>query len=309
MPQRTSLADADCAIAQALDVVGDWWTLLIVRDTARGVHRFDALQEELGVSRKVLTERLRLLVDAGVLAREPYQDRPPRYEYRLTPRGRALLPVLIALQDWGDTWLLGEGETMATAEESSKEAARVHALVGTRLPELRLPDHEGAPRDPVAGTASTVLYFFPGAYARKDAYPPGWAAIPGARGCTLESCTYRDQLAEFTAAGATVHGVSTQRPDEQRDFSRAEGLRFPLLSDAGLELTAALRLPTFRAGGVSRLKRLTLVVDRDRTVREALYPVTDIEESVRAALAAARSIGPSGDRAPTGAVRGGHLSR
>ncbi|MFF8697156.1 winged helix-turn-helix transcriptional regulator [Streptomyces sp. NPDC015144] len=309
MPQRTSLAGADCAIAQALDVVGDWWTLLIVRDTARGVHRFDALQEELGVSRKVLTERLRLLVDAGVLAREPYQDRPPRYEYRLTPRGRALLPVLIALQDWGDTWLLGEGETMATAEESSKEAARVHALVGTRLPELRLPDHEGAPRDPVAGTASTVLYFFPGAYARKDAYPPGWAAIPGARGCTLESCTYRDQLAEFTAAGATVHGVSTQRPDEQRDFSRAEGLRFPLLSDAGLELTAALRLPTFRAGGVSRLKRLTLVVDSDRTVREALYPVTDIEESVRAALAAARSIGPSGDRAPTRAVRGGHLSR
>ncbi|MGW1431832.1 winged helix-turn-helix transcriptional regulator [Streptomyces sp. NPDC002431] len=309
MPQRTSLAGADCAIAQALDVVGDWWTLLIVRDTARGVHRFDALQEELGVSRKVLTERLRLLVDAGVLAREPYQDRPPRYEYRLTPRGRALLPVLIALQDWGDTWLLGEGETMATAEESSKEAARVHALVGTRLPELRLPDHEGAPRDPVAGTASTVLYFFPGAYARKDAYPPGWAAIPGARGCTLESCTYRDQLAEFTAAGSTVHGVSTQRPDEQRDFSRAEGLRFPLLSDAGLELTAALRLPTFRAGGVSRLKRLTLVVDRGRTVREALYPVTDIEESVRAALAAARSIGPSGDRAPTRAVRGGHLSR
>ncbi len=65
MAQRTSLADADCSIAQALDVVGDWWTLLIVRDTARGVHRFDALQQELGVSRKVLTERLRLLVEAG----------------------------------------------------------------------------------------------------------------------------------------------------------------------------------------------------------------------------------------------------
>ncbi|MFH8518658.1 winged helix-turn-helix transcriptional regulator [Streptomyces gelaticus] len=293
MPQRTSLADADCAIAQALDVVGDWWTLLIVRDTARGVHRFDALQEELGVSRKVLTERLRLLVDAGVLSREPYQDRPPRYEYRLTRRGRALLPVLIALQDWGDTWVLGEGETMATAAESSKEAARVHALVGTRLPALRLPDHDGASRDPVAGTPYTVLYFFPGAYARRDAYPPGWAGIPGASGCTLESCTYRDRLAEFTAAGATVHGVSTQRPDEQRAFARAERLRFPLLSDAELELTAALRLPTFRAGGTSRTKRLTLVVDRDRTVREALYPITDIEASVRAALAAVRSQGPS----------------
>ncbi|MFJ1893907.1 winged helix-turn-helix transcriptional regulator [Streptomyces sp. NPDC093108] len=293
MPQRTSLADADCAIAQALDVVGDWWTLLIVRDTARGVHRFDALQEELGVSRKVLTERLRLLVDAGVLSREPYQDRPPRYEYRLTRRGRALLPVLIALQDWGDTWVLGDGETMATAAESSKEAARVHALVGTRLPELRLIDHEGASRDPVADTPYTVLYFFPGAHTRRDAYPPGWSEIPGTSGCTLESCTYRDRSAEFTAAGASVRGVSTQRPDEQRAFAEAERLRFPLLSDAELELTAALRLPTFRTGGTSRLKRLTLVVDRDRTVREALYPITDIEESVRAALAAVRNGSPS----------------
>ncbi|MFD7430958.1 winged helix-turn-helix transcriptional regulator [Streptomyces sp. NPDC059818] len=292
MPQRTSLADADCAIAQALDVVGDWWTLLIVRDTARGVHRFDALQHELGVSRKVLTERLRLLVEADVLSREPYQDRPARYEYRLTPRGRALLPVLIALQDWGDAWVTGDGATMATAQESSREAARVRALVGTRLPELSLPFHTGGEHDPVAAaTPYTVLYFFPGAYARPESYPPDWSGIPGARGCTLESCTYRDRLAEFTAAGATVHGVSTQRPDEQRAFAEAERLRFPLLSDAGLELTAALRLPTFRAAGISRLKRLTLVVDRDRTVREALYPITDIEQSVRAALAAVRAAG------------------
>lgn len=286
MPQRTSLADASCSIAQALDVVGDWWTLLIVRDTARGVHRFDALQQELGMSRKVLAERLRLLVDAGVLSRDAYQDRPPRYEYRLTPRGRALLPVLIALQDWGDQWVMGDGETMATTAESSREAERVHALVGTRLPELRLLGSDGGSRDPVAGTPYTVLYCFPGAYAREDAYPPGWAGIPGAPGCTLESCTYRDQLARFTEAGATVHGVSTQRPDEQRAFAEKEGLRFPLLSDAELDWTAALRLPTFRAGGITRLKRLTLVVDADRTVREALYPITDIEASVRAALAA-----------------------
>ncbi|WP_426501312.1 winged helix-turn-helix transcriptional regulator [Streptomyces sp. D54] len=288
MPQRTSLADADCSIAQALDVVGDWWTLLIVRDAARGVHRFDALQQELGVSRKVLTERLRLLVDAGVLAREPYQDRPVRHEYRLTPRGRALLPVLIALQDWGDTWVLGEGETMATTTEASREAARVRALKGTRLPELLLTGDDGEPRDPVADTPYTVLYCFPSAYARRDAYPPGWAGIPGARGCTLESCAYRDQLAEFTAAGATVHGVSAQRPDEQRAFAEKEGLRFPLLSDADLTLTAALRLPTFRAAGVSRLKRLTLVVDRERTIREVLYPITDIGASVHEALEAVR---------------------
>ncbi|MFJ3170150.1 winged helix-turn-helix transcriptional regulator [Streptomyces roseus] len=280
MAQRTPLDDADCAIAQALDVVGDWWTLLIVRDAARGVHRFDAFQRELGVSRKVLAERLKLLVEAGVLTREPYQERPVRHEYRLTPRGRGLLPVLVALQDWGDTWVLGEGEMTATTEESSREAERVHALRGTRLPELVLADRFGELRDPVADTPFTVLYCFPGAYARAESYPPGWAGIPGAKGCTFESCTYRDQLAEFTAAGATVHGVSTQRPDEQREFAEAEGLRFPLLSDAELSLTAALRLPTFRAAGVSRLKRLTLVVDRERVVREVFYPVRDIEAGV-----------------------------
>ncbi|MFF3652422.1 winged helix-turn-helix transcriptional regulator [Streptomyces sp. NPDC002181] len=291
MAQRTHLDDADCAIAQALDVVGDWWTLLIVRDAARGVHRFDAFQHELGVSRKVLAERLKLLVEAGVLTREPYQERPVRHEYRLTPRGRGLLPVLVALQDWGDTWVLGEGEMTATTEESSREAERVHALRGTRLPELVLADRFGELRDPVADTPFTVLYCFPGAYARAESYPPGWAGIPGAKGCTFESCTYRDQLAEFTAAGATVHGVSTQRPDEQREFAEAEKLRFPLLSDAELSLTAALRLPTFRAAGVSRLKRLTLVVDRERVVREVFYPVRDIEAGVAAALRAVRDAG------------------
>ncbi|MFI2433762.1 winged helix-turn-helix transcriptional regulator [Streptomyces sp. NPDC018693] len=295
MARRTSLEDSTCAIAQALDVVGDWWTLLIVRDTARGVHRFDELQRELGLSRKVLTERLRLLVEADVLTRVPYQERPVRHEYRLTPRGRALLPVLVALQDWGDAWVLGEGDTTATAAEASTEAGRVHALRGTRVPELRLLDHTGEPRDPVAAdTPYTVLYCFPGAYARPDAYPPGWAEIPGAPGCTLESRTYRDRLAEFTAAGATVHGVSTQRPDEQHAFAEKEGLRLPLLSDGELSLIAALRLPTFRVAGASRLKRLTLVVDRERVIREVQYPVADITGGVDAALAAVRRLGAPG---------------
>lgn len=291
MAQRTRLDDDHCAIAQALDVVGDWWTLLIVRDAARGVHRFDELQRELGVSRKVLTERLHLLVDAEVLTRAPYQDRPVRHEYRLTPRGRALLPVLVALQDWGDTWVLGEGETMATTAEASLEAQRVHELLGTRVPELQLLDGKGQLRDPVAeDTPYTVLYCFPGAYARQDAYPPGWAGIPGARGCTLESCTYRDQLAEFTAAGATVHGASSQRPDEQRAFAEKEALRFPLLSDADLTLTAALRLPTFRAAGVTRMKRLTLIVDRARVIRDVQYPIMDVTASVDAALETVNSL-------------------
>ncbi|WP_225074127.1 winged helix-turn-helix transcriptional regulator [Streptomyces sp. CoT10] len=296
MARRTSLEDATCAIAQALDVVGDWWTLLIVRDTARGVRRFDELQRELGLSRKVLTERLHLLVDADVLARVPYQERPVRHEYHLTPRGRALLPVLVALQDWGDAWILGDGATSATAAEASGQARRVHELPGTRIPELQLIDHNGELRDPVAAdTAYTVLYCFPGAYARPDAYPPGWSDIPGAPGCTLESCTYSDRLAEFTAADATVHGVSTQRPDEQRAFAEKERLELPLLSDAGLSLITALRLPTFRAAGATRLKRLTLVVDRERVVRSVQYPVTDVAGSVGAALETVRGLNEAGD--------------
>ncbi|MEU4093162.1 winged helix-turn-helix transcriptional regulator [Streptomyces sp. NPDC026673] len=291
MARRTQLGDANCSIAQALDVVGDWWTLLIVRDTARGVHRFDDLHRELGMSRKVLAERLRLLVDADVLTREPYQERPVRYAYRLTPRGRALLPVLIALQDWGDQWVLGDGSTTGTTAEGSREAERVHALTGTRVPELLLPAGPGGEfRDPVSAERPfTVLYCFPGAYALPASYPPGWGDIPGAAGCTLESCTFRDRLAEFTAADAAVHGVSAQRPDEQAEFAARERLSFPLLSDAELTLTAALRLPTFRAGGAVRLKRLTLVVGADRVIRRVFYPVTDITASVAAALDAVRT--------------------
>ncbi|MFB7667226.1 winged helix-turn-helix transcriptional regulator [Kitasatospora sp. NPDC056138] len=304
MVRRGDPEDVNCSIAQALDVVGDSWTLLIIRDAARGLTRFEQFQQELGLSRKVLAERLRLLVDAQVLTRQPYQERPLRHEYRLTPRGRALLPVLVALQDWGDSWLLGTGEPTATTVEASREAERVHALLGTRIPELLLPGADGEPHDPVAAGGATVLYCFPGAFVRPESYPPGWSAVPGAPGCTLESLTYRDRLAEFTAAGAAVHGVSTQRPDEQRAFAEAESLGFPLLSDLGLGLTGALRLPTLRAAGTTRLKRLTLVVDRDRTVREVLYPVTDITASVAAALRAARGV--QADRAAT---RSGHAVR
>ncbi|GAA2248456.1 MULTISPECIES: winged helix-turn-helix transcriptional regulator [Kitasatospora] len=303
MVRRGGPDDANCAIAQALDVLGDSWTLLIVRDAARGLARFEQFQQELGLSRKVLAERLRLLVDSGVLSREPYQERPLRHEYRLTARGRALLPVLVALQDWGDGWLLGDGTPTATTNDASREAERVHGLLGTRIPELLLPGADGEPHDPVAAAPATVIYCFPGAFARPESYPPGWSAVPGAPGCTLESVTYRDRLAEFTAAGAAVHGVSTQRPDEQRAFAAAERLGFPLLSDLAFGFTGALRLPTVRAAGTTRLKRLTLVADRDRVIREVLYPITDITASVTAALAAVRALRRAGT------TRSGHAVR
>jgi DNA-binding HxlR family transcriptional regulator len=100
----TNLATIDCSIAKTLDVVGEWWTLLIVRDAFRGTRRFDDFQASLGLARSVLTARLRRLTDEGVLSRHAYSDHPPRYEYRLTEKGLALFPVIAALMHWGDTW-------------------------------------------------------------------------------------------------------------------------------------------------------------------------------------------------------------
>jgi peroxiredoxin len=129
-----------------------------------------------------------------------------------------------------------------------------------------------------------VLYCYPGAYAESAAYPVGWGEIPGARGCTLESVTYRDRLGDFADRGAEVVGVSTQRPDEQAAFAAKERIRFPLVSDQDLRMAAALRLPTFRAAGADRLKRATLVVRHDREIRGVLYPISDPAGSVDDAL-------------------------
>ena len=91
-----------CSVAQCLEVVGEWWTLLIVRDAFLGVTRFDEFQERLGISRNVLNQRLTRLVEAGVLAKVPYSEHPPRFDYRLTERGRDLWPVITAMRQWGD---------------------------------------------------------------------------------------------------------------------------------------------------------------------------------------------------------------
>lgn len=279
------LPQADCAIAQAAAVVGEWWTLLIVRDIAGGINRFDGLQAELAISRKVLTERLAALVADGVLERRLYQTRPPRHEYHLTPAGRGLVPVLIALQDWGSRFMLGDGTVTAASSTRSSETRRVRSLAGTGMPPVALPASTGPPRDPVGGSPWTVLFCYPGAYAASSAYPAGWSEIPGAAGCTLEAATFRDRIDEFAARDAEVVGVSTQRPEEQAAFAAKARIPYPLLSDQELQLAAALRLPTFRAAGRDNLKRLTLIAGPDRQIRHVLYPVTDPVASVEQALA------------------------
>jgi DNA-binding HxlR family transcriptional regulator len=97
-----------CSIARTLAVAGEPWTPLVVRDLMVGIRRFDQLQAELGISRKVLTERLRHLEQHGVVERRPYSDRPPRYDYLLTEKGRELADLLLALTAWGDRWTAGD---------------------------------------------------------------------------------------------------------------------------------------------------------------------------------------------------------
>ncbi|MBF6127889.1 winged helix-turn-helix transcriptional regulator [Nocardia brasiliensis] len=104
--QRTNFGEMACSIARTLDVIGEAWSPLILRDVFVGMTRFDQLQADLGVSRKVLTERLNHLVEHGVLERKPYDQRP-RYEYVLTQQGVELFEVLMVMKGWGDKWRAG----------------------------------------------------------------------------------------------------------------------------------------------------------------------------------------------------------
>jgi DNA-binding HxlR family transcriptional regulator len=109
MARRTSFAGMNCSVAQTLEIVGEWWTVLILRDAFFGVNRFDQFQERLGIARNVLTDRLGRLVDHGILERTAYQAHPVRHEYRLTAKGRDLWPVLVAIRQWGDAWAAPHG--------------------------------------------------------------------------------------------------------------------------------------------------------------------------------------------------------
>jgi len=120
--QRTPLSDMTCSIARTLDVAGEWWTPMIIRDIWLGRTRFDEIQENLGMSRKLLADRLETLVRAGVVERRPYQERPVRHEYVLTEQGGELMVVLLAMLSWGDRWTAGdEGPPMHLRHKGCKK--------------------------------------------------------------------------------------------------------------------------------------------------------------------------------------------
>jgi peroxiredoxin len=158
-------------------------------------------------------------------------------------------------------------------------------LPGLELPSLRLESTLGAPLDLAeASRDRLVAYLYPQTGRPGVPLPDGWDDIPGARGCTPQSCGYRDSLAEFERLGAAVVGISAQDPEEQHEFAEREHIPFPLLSDPGLALAAELGLPTFEAGGMTLYRRLTLIAEAGRLVK-AFYPVFPPDRDAAAVLA------------------------
>jgi peroxiredoxin len=146
-------------------------------------------------------------------------------------------------------------------------------LVGSSLPDMALPSTLGGELSLAdAGVRLLVAYVYPMTGTPGRALPEGWDDIPGARGCTPQSCAYRDALAEFRGLGADLVGISAQSPAEQAEFAEREHIPYPLLSDEGLRLAEALGLPTFEAEGRTFYRRLTFVAAEGRIVK-VFYPV------------------------------------
>jgi peroxiredoxin len=158
-------------------------------------------------------------------------------------------------------------------------------LQGMVLPELELPSTGGGRRGLRTDGGLLVAYIYPRTGVPGEPPIAGWDDIPGARGCTPQSCAYRDSLAEFERLGADLIGVSAQSPAEQGEFAEREQIPFPLLSDAGLALAKEpLHLPTFEAAGLRLYRRLTLVAEAGRIVK-AFYPVFPPDRDAASVLA------------------------
>jgi peroxiredoxin len=164
-------------------------------------------------------------------------------------------------------------------------------LPGVKLPDVALTATSGPPVNLSKLKGRTVVYIYlrtgvPGVDA-----PPGWDDIPGARGCTPQSCGFRDHFAELKTLGiANVFGLSSQDTDYQREAAQRLHLPFPILSDAALEFARALKLPTFSAAGMTLLKRMALVID-DGTIVKAFYPVFPPDKNAEEVVAWLRANG------------------
>ena len=176
---------------------------------------------------------------------------------------------------------------MKGTAQTVDDGAYGHLRKGVVLPEVMLPATTGESLDIIAPSAITVIFLYPMTGTPGQPLPDGWLELPGAFGCTAESCGYRDLAEEFARFDTTVYGVSTQTTSQQREFAERERINYPLLSDSEHRLVDALRLPLLQVPDhPPRIKRATLIVDRDRVVRDTLYPVPDPAADAVHALAA-----------------------
>jgi DNA-binding HxlR family transcriptional regulator len=152
--QRKSFSGMNCSIARSLEEVGEWWSLLIVRECTQGTARFDEFQNQLGIARNVLTARLERLTELGILERFPLEDRANTDGYRLTGKGEELYPVLVALTQWGDRWLAPNGKPPTTLlDDATGAPIEQIAVRGKRGKPLSFRNVRFAP-GPGAGSSS-----------------------------------------------------------------------------------------------------------------------------------------------------------
>ena len=157
-------------------------------------------------------------------------------------------------------------------------------LLGMSVPSLRLASTRGGDLDLAeAARERVVVYIYPRTGRPDEPPPDGWDAIPGARGCTPQSCAFRDHLADLTGLGASVIGLSAQSTIDQREFAEREHIPYPLLSDPTLRLAQALGLPTFTAAGMRLYRRLTFVASRGR-IEKVFYPVVSPDRNAHDVL-------------------------
>jgi peroxiredoxin len=156
-------------------------------------------------------------------------------------------------------------------------------LPGLRLPSVSLIATSGQTVNLAEVPGRVVVYCYPRTGEPDRDPPPGWDEIPGARGCTPQSCAFRDHYQELQALGVLVFGLSTQDTEYQREAGSRLHLPFELLSDSDLELTTRLHLPTFEIAGMTLLKRLTLII-RDGTIEKVFYPVFPPDENAETVI-------------------------
>ena len=185
--------------------------------------------------------------------------------------------------------ILSNPNVLPTDIPAPQDDGATRHLTGLKLPSVPLAATDGASVDLAKLPGRTVVYIYPRTGVPGQPLPEGWDQIPGARGCTPQSCSFRDHFAELKALGvAQLYGLSTQDSDYQREAAQRLKLPFAILSDANFALTRALKLPTFAVAGMTLLKRMALIID-DGVISKVFYPVFPPDKNAEEVIAWLRS--------------------